>query len=91
MAALVDTARIDPNARKRNQVVAMNVCGDRVDRREFARDLIAMNRQRKLQGFAIARLDRDDDLLPAVAAALDRLAKRFVEFGGFDRLCAGSV
>ena len=69
----------------------MNVSGDRVDSREFAGDPIAMSRQRQLQCFAIARLDRDDDLLPAVATALDRLAKRFVEFGGFDRLCAGSV
>jgi hypothetical protein len=55
------------------------------------RDLIAMNRQRKLQCLARARLDRDDDLLPAIATALNRLAKRLVEFGGFDRLCAGSV
>jgi hypothetical protein len=62
---------------------------NRVDRRKLSGHHVAVRGKRLPKPFAVARRHSDDDGLRADATARHRLTERFVELGGFDRLCAG--
>ena len=75
-------------AGERGQVGAVHRGRHRVDRGKFAGDNVAVGRERLSQSFTVARCDGDDDRLRSDASTRDGLAKRLVELGRVDGLCA---